>query len=123
MLKHLAAAVLALSIGAGSALAQTTSTPTPTPATPKAAAPATAATPAQPAGKATPATPAAKQAQIDINSASAKDLAALPGIGDVRAEAIVKGRPYKGKDELVEKKIVPQNVYAQIKDQIVAKQK
>ena len=119
MLKHLAVAVLALSIGAGSALAQTTSTPTP--ATPKAAAP-TATTPAQPAGKAA-ATPAAKQAQVDINSASAKDLAALPGVGDARAEAIVKGRPYKGKDELVEKKIVPQNVYAQIKDQIVAKQK
>ena len=65
---------------------------------------------------------AAKGPLMDINSASEKELATLKGIGDVRAKAIVKGRPYKGKDELVEKKIVPQNVYDDIKDQIIAKQ-
>ena len=59
---------------------------------------------------------------MDINSASEKELATLKGIGDVRAKAIVKGRPYKGKDELVQKKIIPQNVYDDIKDQIIAKQ-
>jgi DNA uptake protein ComE-like DNA-binding protein len=65
----------------------------------------------------------AKKAELmDINSASEKELATLKGIGDVRAKAIVKGRPYKGKDELVQKKIVPQNVYDDIKDQIIAKQ-
>ena len=62
-------------------------------------------------------------APMDINSASEKELATLKGIGDVRAKAIVKGRPYKGKDELVQKKIIPQNVYDGIKDQIIAKQK
>jgi hypothetical protein len=46
----------------------------------------------------------------------------LEGIGDVRAKAIVKNRPYKGKDELVQKKIIPQNVYDDIKEQIIAKQ-
>jgi len=60
---------------------------------------------------------------IDINSASKKELAALPGIGDVRSDAIIKGRPYKGKDELVQKGIIPDSVYQQIKDKIIAKQK
>jgi len=40
----------------------------------------------------------------------------------VRAAEIIKNRPYKGKDELVQKNIIPQSVYDQIKDQIVAKQ-
>ena len=73
--------------------------------------------------KAAPAPAPTKTAEpMDINTASEKELASLKGIGDVRAKAIVKGRPYKGKDDLVAKKIVPQNVYDDIKDQIIAKQ-
>ena len=65
----------------------------------------------------------AKKAEpMDINSASEKDLATLKGIGDVRAKAIVKNRPYKGKDDLVARKIIPEGVYADIKEQIIAKQ-
>ena len=67
--------------------------------------------------------PAEKAALIDINSAPAAELEALPGIGKTRAEAIVKGRPYKGKDELAQKNIVPEKVYADIKDRIIARQK
>ena len=66
---------------------------------------------------------ARKAELMDINSASEKELATLPGIGDARAKAIVKGRPYKGKDELVQKKIIPEKVYGEIKDRIIAKQK
>ena len=66
---------------------------------------------------------APKAEPMDINSASEKELATLKGIGDVRAKAIVKGRPYKGKDDLVKKKIIPQGVYDDIKDLIIAKQK
>jgi competence protein ComEA len=62
-------------------------------------------------------------ALLDINTASEKELAALPKIGDARAKAIVKGRPYKAKDELVDKKILTQDVYASIKDRIIARQK
>src|SRR5215475_10353565 len=66
----------------------------------------------------------AKKAELmDINSASEKELMTLKGIGDARAKAIIKGRPYKGKNELVDKKIVPENVYNDIKDLIIAKQK
>ena len=64
-----------------------------------------------------------KAALIDLNSASPAELDALPGIGAARAAAIVKGRPYRGKDELVSKKVIPQGVYDGIKDKIIAKQK
>ena len=60
---------------------------------------------------------------MDINSATAKQLATLDGIGDARSAAIVKGRPYNGKDDLVNKKILTQDVYDKIKDKIIAKQK
>jgi DNA uptake protein ComE-like DNA-binding protein len=58
-----------------------------------------------------PSAPALAQANLlDINSASKDQL------------AIIKGRPYKGKDDLVNKKIIPKNVYDGIKDKIIAKQ-
>ena len=61
--------------------------------------------------------------KIDINRAKAEELMKLEGIGDARAKAIIKGRPYKGKDDLVAKNIIPQGVYDKISDKIIAKQK
>jgi DNA uptake protein ComE-like DNA-binding protein len=60
--------------------------------------------------------------QVDINSASKEELDALPGIGPAYAQKIIDGRPYKSKNELVSKKIIPQATYNKVKDQIVAHQ-
>ena len=79
-----------------------------------------------PGGKMAPAekmAPAPKAELLDINSATAEQLDALPGIGKAYSAKIIEGRPYKGKDELVAKKIVPQKTYDGIKDKIIAKQK
>jgi len=65
---------------------------------------------------------AAKAPLLDINSASKEDLAKLPKIGDARSEAIIKGRPYSGKDDLLKKKVLPKDAYNAIKDLIIAKQ-
>lgn len=63
------------------------------------------------------------QALVEINSATAAELKALSGIGDAYAARIVKGRPYRAKNELAQKGILPEAVYEKIKDRIIARQK
>jgi competence ComEA-like helix-hairpin-helix protein len=60
--------------------------------------------------------------KIDINTASKEELMKLSGIGTAYADAIIKHRPYKRKDDLTIKKVIPEATYDKIKDLIIAKQ-
>lgn len=55
---------------------------------------------------------------LDLNEASASALEALPGIGSARARAIIAARPYASSDELVERDVLPVEVYEAIRDRV-----
>jgi DNA uptake protein ComE-like DNA-binding protein len=67
---------------------------------------------AAPAGAQSRSAPAA--APVDLNSASRDALMELDGIGEVRADAIIRARPFKAKTDLVERWIIPPSLYEKI---------
>ena len=92
--RHLLAG-LALALAAASAGAQTRPAPAP------------------------PAPPASNL--LDLNTASRDDLMTLDGIGEVRADAIIRARPFKAKTELVERRLIPEALYDRIADKVIAR--
>lgn len=101
--------------------AQTTQT-TPGKSTPSITTPTPGTAGSTSSGATAPRAPTTSSGLVDINTASAAELDALPGIGKTRAAAIIKNRPYKGKDDLLSKHVLPKNVYDGIKNKVIAKQ-
>jgi competence protein ComEA len=67
------------------------------------------------------AAPANGGARVNLNSASADELARLPGIGAAKAKAIVEYRseePFKKPEDLRKVKGIGDKLYEQLKDQI-----
>jgi len=59
---------------------------------------------------------------VDINSASKKELIALPGISEADADKIIAGRPYLTKAHLATKNIITRGAYEGIRMRVIAKQ-
>ena len=63
---------------------------------------------------------AADQQKLDINTATAAQLRALPGMGDAYVARLIAGRPYTAKNQLVQRGVLPQTVYAGIAERVIA---
>ncbi len=57
---------------------------------------------------------------IDLNTATLDELRSFRGIGQLYAEKIVRARPFRARAELVERHVMPTNVYLAIKQHLYA---
>jgi len=58
---------------------------------------------------------------IDINTATAQQLRALPGFGDAYVRRVIAGRPYTAKNQMVTRGVLPQVVYEKVASRIIAR--
>lgn len=89
-------------------------------APPVAAEPAPAAPQAPPKILEMPSADSTSPQAVDINTATFDQLRKMPFIGDSFALKVIQGRPYKRKDELSTRNILPPHVYQKAKDYLVA---
>lgn len=90
----------------GPAVSETAPTPSPAPTSPKILE--------------MPAPDSSNPQAVDINVASFDQLRKMPFIGDSYAMKIIQARPYKRKDELSSRNILPPHVYQKAKDYLIA---
>jgi DNA uptake protein ComE-like DNA-binding protein len=55
---------------------------------------------------------------VDLNKGSKDDLASLPGISSERAERIIAERPYASTRQLVTRRVLSEDEYAQVRDRV-----
>ncbi len=60
----------------------------------------------------------ANEKTVNVNTATKEELEALPGIGPIKAQAIIEGRPYRKAEDLLKVKGIKGGTYKQIKDLI-----
>jgi DNA uptake protein ComE-like DNA-binding protein len=60
------------------------------------------------------------EARIDINHASVAELLKVPGMTPSWAGRIVRFRPYRTKQDLLDRGVLPSDVYDRIKDYVIA---
>ncbi len=72
----------------------------------------------QPAYK-TRATPP-PEARVDVNHATVDELIKVPGMTQTWAQRIVRFRPYRTKQDLLDRGVVTSEVYDRIKDYVIA---
>jgi DNA uptake protein ComE-like DNA-binding protein len=60
------------------------------------------------------------EARVDINHASSEELLKVPGMTQSWAGRIVRFRPYRTKQDLLDKGVVNSEVYDRIKEFVVA---
>ncbi len=58
---------------------------------------------------------------VDLNTETANQLRSLPDVAQPRVDAIIRNRPYKSKEELLQRGIMPRSEFDEIKDRLVVR--